>query len=117
MSATASELAERAQDVVERLSAAIQAGASAAHLQLICSDLFEALRLEFNRTSRDDRALKELLSAALDLCKRSSDPTLTAQLRLAQLRAIVAIFSGEAPSAQQPMASRSRFQVIQGGLA
>jgi hypothetical protein len=117
MSATAPELAQRAHDVVERLAAAIQVGSSAAHLQLICSELFEALRVEFNRASVDESTQKKLLSSALDLCRQSGDPKLTAQLRLAQLRAVVALLHGGLPSAPQPALSRARFRIIQGGLA
>ena len=116
MSATASELVERAHDVVQRLSVAIQAGRSAAHLQLICSELFEALRAELGRAPVEDTDQRELLSTTLILCKRSGDPALNAQLRLAQLRAVVALLKGGTPSV--PAHSiRPRFQVIQGGLS
>jgi hypothetical protein len=116
MSAVAPELVERAHDVVVRLSAAVQAGSSGAYLQLICSELYEALRDEFNRAPMDDTARKELLSNALVLCKRSGDHALTAQLRLAQLRAIVALLESGAPHAPQAQ-GQPRFRVIQGGLA
>jgi hypothetical protein len=118
MSATAApELVGRAHDVVERLSAAIQAGGSGAHLQLICSELFEALQAELNRISADETAKKELLSTAVELCRQSGDPKLKAQLRLAQLRAILALLKGGVPSAPLQQLNQPRFRVIQGGLA
>jgi hypothetical protein len=117
MSATsAPDLVERAHDVVKRLSATIHAGGSGAHMQLICSELFEALQVELSRISDDEPVKKEMLSTALDLCRQSGDPKLKAQLRLAQLRAIVALLVGGVPGAPRRAPSQPRFRVIQGGL-
>lgn len=114
MSAPASEIAERAQNIVARLADALEAGRSRAHVQLICSELFEAVRIESEWPGQEpDR--REMLSAALDLCGRAGDPTVNAALRLAHLRAVVALLQGGL--AAQPEAAAPRFRVIQGGLA
>jgi hypothetical protein len=118
MSATAPELVERAHVVVERLASAMAAGGSAVHLQLICSELFEALQAELGRISASEAAKKELLLTALDLCKRSAEPTLGAPLRLAQVRATVALLQGGLPRGPaQGSAGQPRLRVVQGGLA
>jgi hypothetical protein len=116
MLAAAPELIESAHDAMASLSAAMREGRSAAHLQLICSKLFQALQAELKAASLDEGEKKELLSSALDLCKRSADATITAQLRLDKLRAIVALLDGTANDAR-PLPNQPRFRVIQGGLA
>jgi hypothetical protein len=113
----APELVERAHDLVERLSAAIHDGGSAAYLQLICSELFEALQAELGRANLDEHDKRQLLSAALDLCRQSGDPKLKAHLRLAHLRAIVALLTGVSASVPETVPNQPRFRVIQGGLA
>ena len=117
MSATAPELVQRAQDVVERLSAAIHAGGSGANLQLICSELFEAIQAELKLVAVGEGSKKELLSSALDLCIRVGDPTLKAHQRLAQLRGLVALLHGGDACAPTAVREVPRFRVIQGGIA
>lgn len=117
MSVAAPELTQHAHDVVERLSAAIDDGRSAAHLQLICSELFEALRAEYERVPAEEKVAKDLLSTAIILCKRAGDPALSAQLRLAQLRATVALLHCGLPSELARTTNQPRFRVIQGGKA
>ena len=114
MSATASNLAQRAHTAVERLSAAIDAGNSAAHLQLICSELFEALRLELE-SEAEDVARRDMLLVARDLCQCSADTTLSGSLRVAQLRAVVTLLQGGLT--HRPIVGVARFRVIQGGVA
>jgi hypothetical protein len=114
MPLTSPELADRARDVVARLSAAMEAGTSAARVQLICSELFVALRAE-SELPGIEPARSAILSTALDLCRRAGDPTIKTALRDAHLRAVIALLQGGLAAREASEAPRLR--VIQGGLS
>jgi hypothetical protein len=120
------ELAALARTTVEKIGSDIHRGGSVAYAQLIASELYETLRLELTETPPSDPGRRGLLAAAADQCRRSADARLSAERRLAELQAVLALLeTGARPrprvveNAAAPAAAGTLrlFRVIEGGLS
>jgi hypothetical protein len=118
------ELAALARTTVEKIGSDIHRGGSVAYAQLVASELYETLRLELTETPSSDPSTRGLLAAAADQCRRSADERLSAERRLAELQAVLALLetglrrrlSEKAASAAGAQRLRL-FRVIEGGLS
>lgn len=88
------------------------------HLQLLVSRFYEALNDELERTPDHDRRRRDVLATVAEQCRRAASCITAPALIVVELRAAVAMLSGEPPrSIAAPLASRPQLRVIQGGLA
>jgi hypothetical protein len=111
------ELVKLGQEIVEKVAREHAAGGRAVHLQLLASRFYEALKDELERTPAH-RQSREILATAAEQCRRAASCITAPALILVELRAAVAMLSGEPPrSIVAPPASRPQLRVIQGGLA
>ena len=118
------ELAALARATVEKIGSDIHRGGSVAYAQLVASELYETLRLELALTPPTDPGARGLLAAAADQCRRSADARLSADRRVAELYAVLALLEAgtrrraiEAAAAPAAAARLRLFRVIEGGLS
>jgi hypothetical protein len=112
------ELVELGQEAVVKVAREHAMGGRAVHLQLLASHFYEAIKDELERTPGHDRCRRDALAAATEQCRRAASCTTAPALIVVELRAAVAMLSGQPPcSVAARRASRPQLRVIQGGLA
>jgi hypothetical protein len=97
----------------------VSTDAPAVHVQLLASQLYEALRAELARTPRANAAKVGILAAAADQCRRSAKYPLASHLIVEEMRAVILALD-ESPVATVPERPRPgvpQLRVIRGGLA
>ena len=105
--------------MVARMAREVVTGASAVRLQLLASQFYEALKLELERTPRDEVRKVDALAAAVDQCQRSAESCVSPHLRLVKIRTAVAMLNAVAgqPPSNVVVRFRPQLRVIHGGRA
>jgi hypothetical protein len=113
------ELVALGQEIVERVARELASGGRSVHLQLLASRFYEAVIDGIERTPRHDGRRVGRLAAAADQCRRAASFVVAPALVAVELRAAVAMLSGDAPDllAPAPAPFRPQLRLIQGGLA
>jgi hypothetical protein len=112
------DLVELGQETVEELARECAGGARALQLQLLASPFYEALKREMRTTDIAEGDKLRTLAGAANQCRRAANCSTTPAGVVIQLRAAVAMLSGEPPPASPPATSgRPQLRVIQGGRA
>jgi len=112
------DLAEWGQEVVDELARECAAGARALQLQLLASPFYEAVKREIRTTATSDPGKARSLLRAAEQCRRAASCPATPARIVVDLRAAVAMISGERPLALgPPIPARPTLRLIQGGRA
>jgi hypothetical protein len=123
------QLIDLGEDTLGQLARGVAAGAGVLHLQLIASQLYEAVKRELDALPAGDAGLKEVLSSALEQCRRAAKPgaapplilvelgTAVAMLSMHELGSTVAMLGMREASEPAPARGRPQLRVIQGGRA
>src|SRR5829696_892403 len=96
MQSVSPSLSRLGADVVVRIAREVVTRASAVRLQLLASQLYEALKLELERTPRHEARKVGALAAAVDQCRRSAENCVSPHLMLIETRAAVAMLNDAA---------------------
>jgi hypothetical protein len=124
MSHVSAELVCLARGIVARLVRAVDAGGSALHAALIASQLYEALKLELDRSRPSCSRKSEAIAAAVDRCCRAAYPGANAAKIESELREALALLEGgmlvrRVANGASIVSGRSRprLRLIEGGRA
>jgi hypothetical protein len=113
------ELVALGQEIVGKVARELATGGRRVHLQLLASRFYEAVKDELERTPRHEGPRMGRLAAAADQCRRAASCVMLAPALVAvELRAAVAMLSGDGPDLLEPPATpfRPQLRLIQGGL-
>lgn len=115
----APQVAQLGRDAVDKVGAAVSAGAPLLQCQLLASRFYDALKHELDETPWWDGPRRGRLAAVLDQCRRAARATIRPEAMLIELEIALALLAAEPPSAvpQAPPARRPMLRVIDGGLA
>jgi hypothetical protein len=111
------ELEQLGQDIANQIARKLASGGRTAHLQLLASRFFEALKEELKQTPRHNDRRIALLTSAADRCRNVASCTSAPSLILVHVQAAVALLS-EAPAvamAQPSTSTNPQLRLIQGG--
>ena len=118
------DLLHTARGVIEAATRIVETDGSAVHAALLASQLYEALKLELDASSRHESAKIGLLAAAIDQCRRAASATTRPAIIAAELRATLALLesgsslrlvvNGGAIPSSRP---KPQLRVIEGGLS
>ena len=112
----APQVAQLGRDAIDKVGAAIMAGAPLVQCQLLASQFYDALRGELDATPWWDGARRGQLAAVLDQCRRAASASLRPEAMLVELEvALELLGSGRAGAA--PERRRPVLRVIEGGRA
>jgi hypothetical protein len=110
------ELVELGQEIVGKVAREHALGGRAVHLQLLASRFYEAVKDELALTPPHEGRQLGVLAAAADQCRRAASCVNAPAMILVELRAAVAMLSGEPPRGLTPPSpARPQLRIIQGG--
>jgi len=112
-----SELVELGREAADRIAAEIRTGAGLVQCQLLASEFYDALRLEWAEAASSDADGARAMAAALRRCARLADAGISPQRLLAELRSAVASLEAGPDGSLRSQPTRPFLRIIQGGLA
>jgi hypothetical protein len=112
------ELIELGERVLVAVSCSIARGAPLVQCQLLASGFYEALKHELHEKSQLDLAERDMLVAVAGRCDRIAAASISPGALLGELRGAVGMLQpGGHSMTSQPVRSRPRLRLIQGGLS
>ncbi len=112
----APQVAQLGRDALDKIGAAVSAGAPLLQCQLLASRFYDALKRELDETPWWEGAKRGRIAAALDQCRRAANASILPEAMLLELELALDLLGADRV-APAPPARRPVLRVINGGRA